>query len=87
MAVQIANNLFARLLGTVKPGHHLHLFVIDTVNAIFVAKSRNLLENPVGGLQAGIKILNANGPAEISWEGEVWIIGNAASVAFDYSIE
>lgn len=88
MSVQIANNNFPRLLGTCRPGHKVHIFVIDAVNAIFIAKTRDIL-NPGNNafVQAGIKLLNASGPAEINWEGEVWYIGNAASVAFEGSIE
>lgn len=87
MPVLIANNAFARLLGTCKPGHRVHVYVIDSVNAIFLAKARNILEQPSGVNQPGIKLLQSNGPAEINWDGEVWYIGNAASVAFEGSIE
>lgn len=87
MPVLIANNQFARLMGTCRPGHKVHIFVIDTVNAIFIAKARGILEQLSGNVQPGIKLLNANGPAEINWEGEVWYFGNAASVAFEGSIE
>lgn len=86
MPSQVANNQFARLLGTIKQGHHLHVYIIDTVNAVFFAKSQQELESP-GLVQPGLKILNANGPAEISWEGEVWYFGNAPSVQFHYSFE
>lgn len=87
MPVLIANNQFARNMGTCKPGHKVHIFVIDSVNAIFLAKQRGILEVPAGNIQPGIKLLNSNGPAEINWDGEVWYIGNAASVAFEGSIE
>lgn len=87
MPVNFANNQFARLLGTCKPGHKVHLFVIDAANAIFIAKQRGILEVPSGSLQPGIKILQSTGPVEINWEGEVWYFGNAASVAFEGSIE
>lgn len=87
MPVLLANNQFARLLGTCKPGHKVHIFVIDTANAIFLAKQRGILESPAFTAQPGIKLLNSNGPAEINWDGEVWYIGNAASVAFEGSIE
>lgn len=87
MPVLIANNQFARLLGTCKPGHKVHLYVIDATNAIYLAKQRGILEQLSGSVQPGIKLLNSNGPAEINWEGEVWYFGGAASVAFEGSIE
>lgn len=86
MPQTIANNQFARLLGTIQPGHHLHVYVIDPANAVFFAKSKQELES-AGIVQGGLKLLNSNGPAEISWEGEVWFFGGAPSVAFHYSFE
>jgi len=87
MPVLLGNNQFARLLGTCKPGHRVHIFVIDAANAIFLARQRGILETPAGVNQPGIKLTQANGPAEINWDGEVWYFANAASVAFEGSIE
>lgn len=85
----IAGNVppFPKLLATIKSGHKCHVFVQDAVNAVFFGKTRNELEAVNISGQGGLKLLQSNGPAEINWEGEIWYLGNAASVAFYYSVE
>lgn len=81
------DNKRARLIGNGKGGKKLHIFVIDPANAIFIARQASVLENPVAGAQPGLKLSQASGVAEITWDGEIWGIANAASVQAEVSVD
>jgi hypothetical protein len=87
MAQKFYSNTRVDFIGEIARGQHLHILVQDAVNAIFIARDRNILETPVVAQSRGLKLLASNGPVEIAWAGEAWVIANAASVACEVSIE